>query len=148
MCLCEGTTFNPTVQNKPLCGSCMAGESEGWKVNWSKNLGQDWSEEMEAMRQRRAFRWDILRGCIYSLTNQEVSAWEPHRLFRCLKSRNYFMGEWGWLGWMRRQRKPIEPWVHLSPGNKSTALEAEQIQSTHRGVLQSIDSLSEETQVI
>lgn len=119
MCLCEGTTFNPTVQNKPLCWSCTAGESEGWKINWSKNLGQHWSKEMEATRQRRAFTWDILRGCIYSLTNQEVSPWEPHRLFRCLKSRNYFMGERGRLGWMRRQRKHIEPWCISAQGAKA-----------------------------
>lgn len=119
MCLCEGTTLSPAVQNKPLCWSSMAVETEGWKVNWSRNLGQHWREKVEAMSQRRGFKWDILIYCIYSSTNQEVSPQEPHGLFRCHKSRNYFMGEQGWLGWMRRQRKRIQPWVHLSPGSKN-----------------------------
>lgn len=108
-----------------------------WKLKsqFAQNLGQHWSKEMEATRQRRGFKWDVLRDCIYSLTYQEVSPGEPHGLFRCLKSRNYFMGERGWLGWRRRQRKHIEPWVHLRPGNKNSVVEPQRIPEHSTGVL-------------
>lgn len=120
--------------------SCVSVRAQHWVPLFKISLCVDplWQERLKAeksigpriwgsIEEKKWKQWvrgedlsgDILIYCIYSSTNQEVSPQEPHGLFRCHKSRNYFMGEQGWLGWMRRQRKRVQPWVHLSPGSKN-----------------------------
>lgn len=118
-----------------------AEKSIGTKI-WGSTEVEKWKQRRNGARQRREFKWDILRGCISSLTNLEVAPQEPRGLFRCLKCRNYFKGERGWLDEAGGKGNVLShgEQKHCSGGRAGSW--------AHTGVLQSTDSLPEESQVI